>query len=343
VTAGSVAGAPYPVGTLTIRAYEERTMDTFVVRTPSRRVDVTGDDRVRYLEDVTSQHLVDVPVTHVRSALYLDTHGAPLAMFDVVTLGDRLALIVPDEGVLATAVEVLGGRTFLLDVRFEALDHEVIAVRGPDAKTVVSAAGLTAVAGRCRVAGDLLIVAKEEGIDVVGPPSAIADAVAGLLEAGAREGDANDLDAWRIAAGVPAWGREVVAPHLPEEVGLLPTHVHLAKGCYPGQEAVARMWMLGRPRRRLAVVGTRGELSPGWQAGSGRKTATITSVAPDGDRALAFVPADATVGDVFGDGGEESTAAAHTEAIVVQRLVGTETAPPGADPAVTRRRDRQRT
>jgi tRNA-modifying protein YgfZ len=317
-------------------------MDTFVVRTPARRVDVTGDDRVRYLEDVTSQHLVDVPVTHVRGALYLDTHGSPLAMFDVVTLGDRLVLVVPDDGVLATAVEVLGGRTFLLDVRFEATDHEVIAVRGPDARAVVSAAGLTAVAGRCRVAGDLLIIAREDGIDVIGPPSAIAQAVAGLVEAGAREGDADDLERSRITAGVPAWGREVVAPHLPEEVGLLPTHVHLAKGCYPGQEAVARMWMLGRPRRRLALVTIReGELAPGWQAGSGRRTATLTSVAPDGRQALAFVPADATAGDVFGDG-DEPEGAPHTEAIEVQRLVGSETSPPGADPAVTRRRDRQR-
>jgi tRNA-modifying protein YgfZ len=312
-------------------------MGTFVVRTPARRVDMTGDDRVRYLEDVTSQHLVDVPVTHVRSALYLDTHGAPLAMFDVATLGDRLVLIVPDDGVLATVVEVLGGRTFLLDVRFEATDHEVVAVRGPDAAAVVSGAGLTAVAGRCRLAGDLLIIARDDGIDVVGPPSAIADAVVGLLEAGAREGDADDLERWRVGAGIPAWGREVVAPHLPEEVGLLPTHVHLAKGCYPGQEAVARMWMLGRPRRRLAVVTTRGELAPGWQAGSGRRTATITSVAPDGRQALAFVPADAGAGDVFSadDGDEE-------EGIEVQRLVGAESSPPGADPAVTRRRDRQR-
>jgi tRNA-modifying protein YgfZ len=313
-------------------------MDTFVVRTPARRVDITGDDRVRYLEDVTSQHVVDVPVTHVRSALYLDTHGAPLAMFDIATLGDRLALIVPDDGVLATVVEVLGGRTFLLDAHFEATDHEVAVVRGADAAAIVSAAGLTAVPGRCRVAGDLLILARAEGIDVVGPPSAVADAVAGLLEAGAREGDADDLERWRVAAGEPAWGREVVAPHLPEEVGLLPTHVHLAKGCYPGQEAVARMWMLGRPRRRLAIVASQGgELAPGWQAGSGRRTATVTSVSPDGRQALAFVPADAQVGDVFADDVEDA------QGIEVQRLVGADAHPPGADPAVTRRRDRQRT
>ncbi len=310
-------------------------MDAIVSRTPSRRVDVTGDDRVRYLEDVTSQQLVDVPVTHVRSALYLDVHGAPLAMFDVAVLGDRLALVVPDEDVLTTVVETLGGRTFLLDATFTALDHVAIAVRGDDAAAVISAAGLTSVEGRCRLAGDLLILARPGGIDVVGPTAAIDDAIEALVEGGAREAGDGELETWRIRHGVPAWGREVVAPHLPEEVGLLPSHVHLAKGCYPGQEAVARMWMLGRPRRRLAVVGIQGEaIAPGWEAGTGRRAVKVTSVAPDGEVALAFVPGDADAGDAFSD--DEG------RGVEVVELVGVDPAPPGHDPAMKQRRDRPR-
>jgi tRNA-modifying protein YgfZ len=67
-----------------------------------------------------------------------------------------------------------------------------------------------------------------------------------LRDAGAVDADDAQARSWRVATGRPAWGSEVAPPHLPEELGLLPTHVHLAKGCYPGQEAVARMWMLGR-------------------------------------------------------------------------------------------------
>jgi tRNA-modifying protein YgfZ len=336
-------------------------VDTFVAPIPTRRIDVTGDDRVRYLEDVTTQHLVDVPVTHVRSALVLDGHGAPTAMFDVVVLGDRLVLLVPDDAVAATVMDVLAMRTFLLDARFEQRDEVVVAVRGDDADATVSVAGLTTVAGRCRQAGDLLLVSQPGGIDVVGPAAAVDDAVTALRAGGAREGAAADLDAWRVAAGVPAWGVEVVAPHLPEEVGLLPTHVHLAKGCYPGQEAVARMWMLGRPRRRLAAVTIAGvgdggadgsregssggpdgdvmddartEVAPGWTAGAGRNAATVTTVDAAAGRALAFVPSAATPGDRFdGDDGN---------AIVVESLVGDEPSPPGHDPKVTRRRDRPR-
>jgi tRNA-modifying protein YgfZ len=323
---------------------------TFVARTPMRRIDVTGGDRVRYLEDVTTQHLVDVPVTHVRGALVLDGHGAPTAMFDVVVLGDRLALLVPDAGVATTVMDVLAMRTFLLDARFEPREDVAVAVRGDDTAAMVSAAGLTTVAGRCRQAGDLLVVSQSGGIDVVGPAAAVEDAVTALLDAGAQEGGETELDAWRVAAGIPAWGVEVAPPHLPEELGLLPTHVHLAKGCYPGQEAVARMWMLGRPRRRLAVVAIVGhdggdahdgsdvgdtrEVAAGWTAGAGRNAATVSTVDAAAGRALAFVPSAALPGDRV-DGADGN-------AIVVERLVGADPTPPGHDPRMTRRRDRPR-
>ncbi|MFP4234428.1 MAG: tRNA-modifying protein YgfZ [Nitriliruptoraceae bacterium] len=147
-----------------------------------------------------------------------------------------------------------------------------------------------------------------------------------------RPGTDQDLEDARIRAGEPAWGRELAAPHLPEELGLLPTHVHLAKGCYPGQEAVARMWMLGRPRRQLAVVTPTGPVTPGWTAGTGRERVEVTSLTADGSTALAFVPASAAAGDRYGT--EEEGA------IEVVRVVGAEQVVPGHDPAMVRRRDR---
>ena len=309
-------------------------IDTFVAATTLERIDVLGADRARYLEDVTTQHLVEVSVTHVRGALVLDPHGSPTAMFDVVVLGDRLVLLVPDPGVRELVMDVLAARTFLLDARFEPRDDRVVAVRGEDAAEVVARAGLTVVDGRCRLAGDILIVSRPGGVDLSGPPAAVEGAVAALQDAGARPGGPEDLEAWRIAAGEPAWGREVVPPHLPEELGLLPTHVHLAKGCYPGQEAVARMWMLGRPRRRLAVVTVDGAVAPGWRTGTGREVVEVTSIAPRGQQALAFVPAATSAGAVLGGTGQEEPQ------VTVQRIIGDDRSPPGHDPAIVRRRDR---
>jgi tRNA-modifying protein YgfZ len=311
--------------------------DAIVVRTPTRRVDVTGADRSSYLEDVTSQAVTALGAGGWTSALYLDPHGAPLAMFDLAVLADRIALLAPDDGVADTLVGTLGNRTFLLDATFSPTEDVTTVLRGGRAAEVAAATNLTTRPGTVRPAGDeLYVLGREDGqLDVVGPEAAVAELEQLLVQHGARRGDDRDLEDWRVAAGVPSWGREVVAPHLPEEAGVLPTHVHLGKGCYPGQEAVARMWMLGRPRRRLAVVApVGGVVEPGWTAGEGRRAATVTSVAPTGGRALAFVPGDATPGDAFSDDAGVG--------VEVVRLVGEDAAPPGHDPATTRRRDRPR-
>jgi len=306
-----------------------------------RRIEVTGDDRARYLEDVTSQAIAGAQPGTVHGALYLDVHGAPVAMFDVAVLPDRLALLTPTV-LEQTVVDQLGGRTFLLDARFAATDHVAVALRDDHDGAVARAAGLHAREGRCHPGGDVLVLGRDGGVDVVGPAGAVDAAVRALVAAGAQPGDAAEAERWRIAAGQPAWGVEVVAPHLPEEVGLLPTHVHLAKGCYPGQEAVARMWMLGRPRRRLAKVAVTGDVAPGWQAGEGRQRATVTSVSPDHDLALAFVPGDAQVGARFPAPDPDSPAGpGPATSVEVLALTGDTAFPPGADPSVSRRRDKR--
>ena len=290
-------------------------------------IEVTGADRIDHLDAVTTQRLADARPGEVRGAMVLDVHGAPLATFWVVVHAERLALLAPPAST-THVLEVMARRTFLADVRFEATDAPVWALRGDGITAALDAVGLTGLApGHWRPVGDGLAVRHDFGAQVVGED--LADRLADLD--GVTTGDAAALDEARILAGEPVQGREVAAPRLPEELGLLPTHVHLAKGCYPGQEAVARMWMLGRPRRRLARVAVEGELAPGWTAGSGRGKVEVTAVA-DG-HALAFVPADAAVGDRHE--GEDGAA------VAVEAFVGGDRTPPGHDPSVPRRRDRR--
>jgi len=299
----------------------------FIAPAPLRVHAIEGADRLAYLDDVLSQQLRDVPGGQARSALYLDAHGAPQGLFDVVVLEDRVLLLVPDADDARAAVELLAGRTFLADVTFASTDLRVRALREVGALDLpLPAEGIVE-----RVL-DTIAVGRRDGADFVGSVAELDAAERRLSDLGVERAAPDDLDAWRVAAGEPAWGREVVAPHLPEELGLLPTHVHLAKGCYPGQEAVARMWMLGRPRRRLARVEVDGQVGAGWQVGEGRARVTVTSVTPDGGLALALVPADADLGDTFGDGGA---------AVRVTGFVGEDRAVPGHDPSVTRRRDRR--
>ena len=66
--------------------------------------------------------------------------------------------------------------------------------------------------------------------------------------------DAEELERARIEAGVPLWGKELDDAVLPAEAGLDETHISFAKGCYPGQEPIARLRHRGHVNRRLRVL-----------------------------------------------------------------------------------------
>ncbi|CED90880.1 YgfZ/GcvT domain-containing protein [Actinomyces succiniciruminis] len=130
-------------------------------------------------------------------------------------------------------------------------------------------------------------------------------------------------EALRVEAGRPRWGREVDARTIPHELDWLRTAVHLNKGCYPGQETIARTLNLGRPPRRLTILqldGFTGQLPvPGANVRLGeRVVGTVTSVARHvdyGPMALALlrrgVPADAPLTvDIVAEAEEEETESA---------------------------------
>jgi folate-binding protein YgfZ len=105
--------------------------------------------------------------------------------------------------------------------------------------------------------------------------------------------DAEELERRRIEARVPRWGREIDDRVLPAEAGLETTHVSFSKGCYPGQEPVARLHYRGKANRALRVL----ELAdvPEYDAElthEGKIVGRVTSAArrPDGSVvALAYV------------------------------------------------------
>jgi len=67
-------------------------------------------------------------------------------------------------------------------------------------------------------------------------------------------GEDEELERARVAAGVPAWGKELDDSILPAEAGLDETHISFTKGCYPGQEPIARLRHRGHVNRRLRVL-----------------------------------------------------------------------------------------
>ena len=99
--------------------------------------------------------------------------------------------------------------------------------------------------------------------------------------------DAGELERMRIAAGVPAWGKELDDSILPAEAGLDETHISFTKGCYPGQEPIARLHHRGHVNRRLRVLDVEAA-EPGDEIRLGEKAVgRITSAVPG--VALGFV------------------------------------------------------
>ena len=94
--------------------------------------------------------------------------------------------------------------------------------------------------------------------------------------------DAAELELRRIEAGVPRWGHEIDDRILPAEAGLDETHISFSKGCYPGQEPIARLRYRGHANRELRVVELDGDAEV--------ERVTSEATRQDGSRvALAYV------------------------------------------------------
>lgn len=114
----------------------------------------------------------------------------------------------------------------------------------------------------CTIAGTLVHAARTSGFDangvlVVGPKAAAAAVRDALVTAAAYRGggwiEADELEAWRIASGFPAAGHELTEDHNPLEAGLRGA-VSFTKGCYVGQEVVARLNTYDKVSRALVLL-----------------------------------------------------------------------------------------
>lgn len=119
-----------------------------------------------------------------------------------------------------------------------------------------------------------------------------------------REIDEHELELLRIRAGTPRFGREIDERVLPAEVGLDARAIDFEKGCYPGQEPIARQHYRGRVNRTLRVLEIDGEDVPAYDAEldlDGKVVGRVTSATREGDHVLGLgfvrveVPTDATL------------------------------------------------
>jgi folate-binding protein YgfZ len=243
-----------------------------LVRLDRGYVAVTGPEAGDFLERMVSNEVVSLEPGEARLALLLTPKSRIVAPLRVVREGPEAFLLIT-EGSLADPAA-----SALTRARFAArCEIEVKPYRG------------------------YLRLGEGEGIrnDDYG-----VDAHESWSEDELEAGDPDELEALRIEAGTPAWGKELDETILPAEAGLDETHVSFTKGCYPGQEPIARLHYRGRPNRRLHVLEVE-HASPGDEIVHEGKTAgRVTSAVPGW--ALGYVRREVPEDAVLEIGGAEA-------------------------------------
>lgn len=225
-------------------------------------VRVTGPDRLSWLHSLTSQHLTALPAGESTQALVLDPHGHVEHHLSLVDDGASVwAHLEP--GAAPALVAYLESMKFWTQVEVAdvtadyAVVHEPVRQAHPEHVAVLDAVGRA----------------------VLVPRSGLEAYVGDRPPAGVWA-----LEALRIVAHQPRFGLETDHRTIPHELGWIGPAVHLDKGCYRGQETVARVHNLGRPPRRLVLLHLDGSVDVLPPHGApveldGRVVGTVTSSA----------------------------------------------------------------
>jgi folate-binding protein YgfZ len=228
---------------------EQRTADQsagLVDRSNRGVLRITGQDRLSWLHSLTTQQLEGLATGQGAQALILSPTGH---VEHHLTLSDdgTAVWVHVEPGTAGALKEFLDSMRFMLRVEVADVsqDYAVLTVLGPAGDDL--AAGLDTVAARVKP-GPFGI------IDLIVARDLLPEVAGDLLRRGAAVAGMWAFEALRIAARVPRLGLDTDHRTIPHEVGWIETAVNLNKGCYRGQETVARVHNLGHPPRRLVFL-----------------------------------------------------------------------------------------
>jgi folate-binding protein YgfZ len=238
-------------------------IDAAVVVDRSHRavLTLTGKDRKSWLHSISSQHVSDLPDGAATQNLSLDGQGRVEDHWIQTELGGVTYLDTePWRG--EPLLSYLRKMVFWSDVAVELTDSAVLSLLGPGLidQQVLDAFGVGSlpVEGTAVALADGGFLRRVPGpriaLDLVVPRDQAAQWRARLGDAGVRPAGVWAYEAHRVAALQPRLGVDTDERTIPHEVGWIGAAVHLDKGCYRGQETVARVHNLGKPPRMLVLL-----------------------------------------------------------------------------------------
>lgn len=231
----------------------------FADRSQRGKLRFTGEQRLWFLHQVLTQAFEDMASGEARDAAFITVHGRMKAYMETVTTEDELLMhfepelrdTLPDEirrYVFATRVEIADVSDEMGLVLLVGDDWRDLGARCAPEAVMHPTSSLGVDAGYLWV---------ERG--------ASAAVLGSLAQAGAQPASEERLEEIRIEHRVARWGRDMDEKTFPQEAGIDERAVHYDKGCYVGQEAMAKIHFRGKVNRRLALLTADAPLSPGTQ------------------------------------------------------------------------------
>jgi aminomethyltransferase len=254
------------------------------------RINVSGKDRVRWLHNMVTNNVRDLPVNGGNYNFVLNAQGRILGDMYIYNRGESFALET-DASQVETLVHAM--KRFIIMDKVELVeigaDSVSVGVCGPKAESVLTGAGINA-------GGMQPLEVRDVGFDDIastlarGPeqkpgwfelwldPNKAQDLWNLLVKAGAKPVGAEALEMWRVLHGIPNYGQDIRDRDLPQETEQ-PQALNFTKGCYIGQEIVERIRSRGQVHRKFTgfVFGDRVPALRKYDS-EGRALAEITSV-----------------------------------------------------------------
>lgn len=228
-------------------------------------IEVSGPDAAEYLQGQVTNDTEQVSVGSGLYAALLDRKGHLQADMRLLRLADDRFLIDSEPDAGGALLKHLSMYKIGRQVEVTATTRSLLSLIGPGVFEVIGLApGDEHAFAEATIAGaECLVVATPDGLDVICDPDA-HDAVRAQLEADravpVSEAAAEVL---RVERGRPRFGHDMTGANMPAEAGIVDRAVSFTKGCYIGQEPVARLHYKGRPNRHLRGLRAQGTIASG--------------------------------------------------------------------------------
>ena len=275
------------------------------------RLALTGPDAKSFLQGQVTQDIEGLEPGRGAYAAFLTHKGKMLGDLRVLDLGDEL-LLSCERASLQELFNMIRRYKLGRDVELHkrTLEWGLLSLIGPDARRVAGADALGAEEHdnlRAEIGGHpVVLVATDAGVDVFCAAERVEGVRGALVAAGAVEAGEAAAEVVRVERGRPRYGIDLDDSVIPQEAGLNERAVSFTKGCYVGQETVARLHYRGKPNRHLRGLRLSAPVAPGTplllgEKEVGRVRSSVVSPA-NGPIALALVRREAAPGDTLAAG-----------------------------------------